>query len=1115
MFNEGKHLTSIKREPGEDEADLEKNAKESFERAEQVKKRIHDVLNLFVVEDDSPEKSEEYIERELDSLFNISKKILKQEGEIHTPPEKMMKTAEKVLFFRLREIEKNEKDGMLKQKARIALLGDEKFIKEERIDIKEYKAEDLVDYSASWSKDRTPLSKKEVEYLISRGLEESLSNCKFYGDDSILKKLDYVPESLMKMIVEKYNHNEIEIILQAAFKKQGKFSSEIFDIMIRRGFELVALKNYKAFENPNVLKAIELYMPDYPFKALELIQVARDQGFINKEIAGFILNNHYLEGYSAHNISNYMIVLDFLSEMDNSYKKAIELLEKIPNVYMKLSEEDENYGLNIIKDLISSGNLGLLYENIDWVKKLLHQDYNWVAEQIEKNDQEKMLLVFDFLKPEQQNRYIGKLLKLNKIDLIMKLMDSSFSHLRDLNRDIYNQLILIVNEEKLKLSAFSNLPTETFSRKIELMKDSSLANYDKWISENIKYFSFPKKLHVFIDSGITGIKFADLFERNFNSDEIEKLQYFLIEYADFIEKAGFSKEKARQFFKDAILVSSEDVVNYINKFKKLFTEVKDFSSGFQEFYIDSFIKKENNPEEKKILIEKLKSIVLDIAENRPILEEDKKLYELACREVYPQRNYNTYAHIDKYKDRMEDLYQYKFSRDGYKILVDGVSEIKIKEGEIINPAILKKYTDHIQKISGLASVNALENFFREKFQGKEDIPETIEGKLLEYIKDKSDDEITDIIFAYQLRDEYENFIGGTRDRAGESSSEIEKEYIMLTELAERFGDRLKDTIKEITDKALSGPDKIFFVGTGEKVISEEGLKELSTKISSDLAKLPADKLNDKIVQKKITSVLKARFQKIPELKNEAENIASRFSARLLANLENDLLYQVAEALKNKSVSGSISANNMESMRSRCFQEIQGELEKYEEVLEVDQQKKELGEQKKSNKMRELRGYFSKNKENAHARMVADVCLADDPEMLENKKYFEFVLFDEERNKNVGTVMLLAMPEPDGKKYLLYCPNPAVEMLAKVSAKKLYEKITKCVIDFAKNNEFDGILFKASLGHSTNRAGKFYEALSSSRLKDNNGKSEEINLSEAHKLGSSYLYKEQLSFVWKK
>jgi len=237
---------------------------------------------------------------------------------------------------------------------------------------------------------------------------------------------------------------------------------------------------------------------------------------------------------------------------------------------------------------------------------------------------------------------------------------------------------------------------------------------------------------------------------------------------------------------------------------------------------------------------------------------------------------------------------------------------------------------------------------------------------------------------------------------------------MLSELAERFGDRFKESMKEISEKALSGADREFFVSSNEEYISEQELNDLAEKISDDLNRIPKDKITDQTVRKKVTASLKARFQKIPELKNEIENIAAHFTVESLNNIKDDLMHYVSGALQEK-MAGSVSAKKIESMRNKYFQEIQQELEKYEEVLEIDQQKKELGEQKKSNKKRELKGYFSKNRENAYACMVADICIASDPNMLENKNYFEFVLFDEERRKNVGTDMLLSMQEPDGKK----------------------------------------------------------------------------------------------------
>ena len=136
-------------------------------------------------------------------------------------------------------------------------------------------------------------------------------------------------------------------------------------------------------------------------------------------------------------------------------------------------------------------------------------------------------------------------------------------------------------------------------------------------------------------------------------------------------------------------------------------------------------------------------------------------------------------------------------------------------------------------------------------------------------------------------------------------------------------------------------------------------------------------------------------------------------------------------------------------------------------------------------------------------------------MLKNENYFEFVLFDQERQKCMGTTMLLNMVEPDGKKYLLYCPNPSVGLVSEVSAKKLYQQMTNQIKSFALENGFDGVLVDKNHGRSTNRAGLFQNSLDQSCLKNKNGGERNIDLKENHVLGGGYNYKNKLQFVWEK
>ena len=319
---------------------------------------------------------------------------------------------------------------------------------------------------------------------------------------------------------------------------------------------------------------------------------------------------------------------------------------------------------------------------------------------------------------------------------------------------------------------------------------------------------------------------------------------------------------------------------------------------------------------------------------------------------------------------------------------------------------------------------------------------------------------------------------------------------------------MKETIKVIHSKVAKSLDKDLFL-SDNKGREEKKCQEAFLIVSKDLSKIPREKLNNDAVKKKIGKTIKNIFQGFPSIQKKSDYFASLFSVNDFDNLEEVWKKHVDEFFMLDEES-SIDSAKIESLQVSVFNTIQNEINKYEEIKEVDTERGDV----KLKKERIIKGYFSKNKENAHARMVADVCIANDPNMLKNENYFEFVLFDQEKNKCAGTVMLLEMDEPeDGKKYLLYGPNPSVSLVSEVSAKKLYTLLTKNIATFAKDNNFDAVLVNKTHGRSTNRAGLFQQSLEQSCQKNKDGQEIVFNLKKSHLLGGSYSYKDDLRAVW--
>jgi hypothetical protein len=549
----------------------------------------------------------------------------------------------------------------------------------------------------------------------------------------------------------------------------------------------------------------------------------------------------------------------------------------------------------------------------------------------------------------------------------------------------------------------------------------------------------------------------------------------------------------------------------VKRFEVVLDELNKFADDdrFVELYISKT--KELNEAERRVYFGHLQLNAENIAHNTSIDSEKIDEYEMSVRMVYPQRNYNTYKFINEYKDRSEDLDPYKFDKNGYAMKLDGILGYKILEGQTSNEDLLKEYSTRIESIGRLANKSALAEFLKDKNPGQK--TKTLEGQIIEYLRNWGYTKDTmNVVLAYQLSGDYEQFVGGSRDRVESSEDEITKQYVMLDELLDRYGDRMKETLKGLKEGIEKSEEDKKQLSENSYIDSISKIEEKGTKVKTDFEKIPKDMRRDKAFRKKIESTWRTTFQSEGTIQEGATEFAQNFS---LSDLEAENFTELWNSRVQdffKKLDPGVNLIEVEKLQVQIYQELQKEANKYEEIKEVETEKKG-GVEKKSSKERTIKGYFSKNKENAHARMVGDICLAGDPKMLEDKNYFEFVLFDEERTKCMGTTMLKVLEEPDGKKYLLYCPNPSVGLVSEVSAKKLYKTMTDRVIAFARGNNFDGVVLNKTHGRSTNRAGLFQGALDQSVLKEN-GTEVVLNLSQIYKL-SSYAYKDDLRYVYRK
>ncbi len=578
---------------------------------------------------------------------------------------------------------------------------------------------------------------------------------------------------------------------------------------------------------------------------------------------------------------------------------------------------------------------------------------------------------------------------------------------------------------------------------------------------------------------------------------IEKLPLSLIVQQEYARKV-FVSEDPEGVLQKLLLLQTE-----FQKNKRIAS-----NENLLLMYVSKFFEGATQ-EEKDVFGERIMRDMDALSKNQPIDSENKEYYETLLKEVYPQRNYDTYKYIDQYEDRSSDLVPYQFSREGYDFLLSGVLGYRIKPGVISDDVLIKEFSERIATIKNIATAESLSGYLAEQVPDLQ--AKTLEGRILYYFKIKGYTVDTmNVLLAYQLLGAYENFVQGSADRVNLEENETSKNYILLDELVNQYGDNMKETIMVIQERVAQSEDRTLFSKAFQEKYEKKYADALAI-ITKDLAKIPRDKILDTTLQKKIAKTVKNVFQGMPEIQKLADNFSLFFTVNDLDTLQ-DVWEKHVDQLLVVDEGSRIDTEKVERLQAVVYTRLQSEIGKYEEVKEIDT---ERGEAKLS-KDRVIKGYFSKNKENAHARMVADICVANDPNMLKNSKYFECVLFDEERKKCVGTIMLLEMNDPaDGKKYLLYCPNPSVGLVSEVSAKRLYQILTKQVTQFANENGFDALLVDKGHGHSTNRAGLFQQNLEQSCLKDRTGKERIISLSNRHTLSGGYSYQNDLQIVWER
>lgn len=1068
------------------EIPLQKNFEQVPAFEERYKKELLPLLEALCPENES---FDEFEQRTKNDLEESAKKVQVAQGKlIEYDENKTFEKMKEILVSRIKAVLEDERqfrykkekyrpdqDLVLRSKIALLLAGDFSDLQSSKseVPIEKMNHEILTWYLGIYSgSKKKKLNEKELDELVRAGLGKQLATMQ---TSYFSEKLENVPESLLLEMIKQNDGFWVNNILEYHASKNG-YSDRVLNELILNGNAYVAMKNIEKFNNLNIdiVKSLVMsYGPEYPYHlrdVLEELEKLKWEEDDKKEIIDFAFKHQNIAREDKFNeISDV--------ETKGEYRKIYEEIRNLVTTEEKrwdpiLPEKLPKENLDKLKKYIEDGHITFFHEFHEYVKYFYENDYEWLKEQVIKNNQENLLLntaSYGLFKPEDQEIYAQKLIKQNKIDIVKILIAEHHFLDGSLSQGIFEKLL--EHNFIMELDCFNNLNETSF---LHLLKNK----FNSWgeVEGSLSHFSLP--------DGCLAKKIME--EITQKTSDIELRFYYVKNFLDV------DKEKR------------EKILNLIEE-----TQSFKCSFDFVKLYIEKF-SDNSTKKEREDFIKKFNEYVENISKNKIIECSDSEEYRMACEVVYPKRNYDTYQYIDEYKDRSEDLKKYKFNKNGYEIRISGVVGYRIKEGSKKDAQLLLKYKQRIKEIEELSkSERNIFEFINKDFPNAKS--KTLEGKIIEYVRENyANQSAIDLLLAYQLHGQYDQFIRESNDRTDMYEKMEGKEYVMLSELSERYGDLMKETLKGIAKKVSESEDKDFFLKNISGDI--EKAEKLSGKIYNELLKIPENKLTTETIQKKVAKSIQNAFQQNVSIKSISESFSASFTKENLDSFENIFKSKTKEIFQEVDSETTVDIQKLEIIRQKTYEEIKNELDKYEEIKEVDEERK--GEVKMP-KERLIKGYFSKNRENAHARMIGDICIASNPKMLENKNYFDFVLFDEDRKKCVGTCMLLNMEEPGARKYLLYCPNPSVDLVSQVSAERLYKLITTKVIDFALNNNFDGVLLDKRHGHATNRSGLFQTTLEKSVVRNDQGEEVILNLKNEHQLSGNYVYKEKLNAVWLK
>lgn len=676
---------------------------------------------------------------------------------------------------------------------------------------------------------------------------------------------------------------------------------------------------------------------------------------------------------------------------------------------------------------------------------------------------------------------------------------------------------------------------------------------------------------IMIQSYFTGLDKEVLLEiikriGNYRSDHI--LAHKAYNFSMFV---GLDKEVALELFSKGY---GFKVIENADKFEGLKLDLEFVNSVLERYPENAEIIGENL---EKFCLEVLQEVKTKVAEINGLIVSDatkieefrnSKWYKIVLAYIYAKGNSSNYEKNLAMGDKTEHLERFKFLKSGYPFKVSGVLGYKLKEGVEEDLEILKIYQQRLSRIRGfvtsrgpnnqelqtdfntkvgkLFQVEALEKFkeienlsVKEKLiciiltnllSGSRNVPEWLRDLVIEY--------------KYVYLENLEDYIRASAVDVERQKDGVSQRRALWNELSNIYGENQKHVLQNELFKSLRENDhydaimQVIQEQVGEMNNVSVSTKEIDRfKNTFDNHNIPEVSYFDETKNKQVPSKIEVvRKQAIAVAKNnlkfdsseEEVEFVSEFEAIMDDLKSNFRMQYVVETtlpeLKKLNLMYRLKlVKQIDTMFAKDINIILAEIAKYQEIVEVEDKETVIGGKKlkkveKQLKARKIVGHFTKNRESANARMGAHLCFAGETKMWANENYFECVLEDQETRQCVGLINFLNIEAADGKRYLWFGPNPNESLTSKVSSKALYEALKQIAINFAQENNYDGVVIPSSegaiLGGCTNRGGDFPDLIKASRLRTSNGEIKIVKFGSKHMLSESYGY-EDGALIWEK